>query len=172
MACAKSTPIDRLIVVARYKALERNLVHKLKYKNNKESAKIIAKLIKRKIGNKIDFQNFILCPIPLHKARLRSRGYNQTKRIATKLSENIQNLGVQCLLLHTKNTKQQNTLNREERIANMSNAFEVVPNTKLPQKVLLIDDVTTSGSTFNEAASVLKKSGVETVWCLAFARGK
>lgn len=171
-ACIGKTPIDRLIVATKYGALEQKLVHKLKYKNNKECAEIIAKLIDRKIRKKINFQNFILCPIPLHKSRLRHRGYNQSKLLATKLSERIPTLTVQNLLIRTKDTKQQNKLNKQERAQNLKNAFQLTPSIKVPRQVLLIDDVTTSGSTFGAAAITLKKNGAKTVWCLAFTRGK
>jgi len=126
--------------------------------------------------------NFTLVPIPLSPSRQRWRGFNQSEIICATLSEHL-NLPMLHALQRQKNTKTQKDLKRDERIKNVANAFvlsEKIYNLKslpgrqtgsiLNQNFVLIDDVTTTGSTLLEAVKVLKRNGANKVWCLTIAR--
>jgi len=116
----------------------------------------------------------ILVPIPLHIERLRKRGYNQAELLAKEMGKKLHFEVVSCLQ-RTKNTSSQFALKREERLANMKDAFifkEDFRQKLIGKNVLLVDDLVTSGATMLEAAKILKRNGVEKVWGIALGHGK
>jgi len=116
------------------------------------------------------FQNFSITPIPLTASRRRWRGFNQAEIIAKTLSHCL-NLPTASVLDRVKSTKTQKDLKRKERITNMRGAFNLKKDAKvLDKNFILIDDVTTTGSTLSEAVKVLKRNGAAKVWCLTLAR--
>ena len=137
-------------------------------------AGILAKIIDKQIVDK-DFVNDIynvkIVPIPLHRKRYIERGFNQSEKIAKYLGEKYGGEIDEELLIRNKNTSQQAKLNRKERFENLSEAFGVRLGVEVPKKVVLVDDVLTTGVTFGEAVRVLKKSGVEEVVCVAVCHG-
>jgi len=131
----------------------------------------------KKIKEDFDFNDFLLVPVPLHKKKFFKRGYNQSELIAVEifnfLNSNYKNVSMSPnLLLKKKSTKDQATLNKKTRINNLKSVFicrspDIVKN----KKILLIDDVYTTGTTMNECAKVLKQAGAERVVGLVIARG-
>lgn len=116
--------------------------------------------------------SFVLMPVPLHKQRQRERGYNQaaelTKELAKKLGKPLLN---DCLI-KIKKTIPQVKLREKERRENIRGAFLVKNTVKINgQKIVLVDDVYTTGWTMEECAGVLKKAGAEQVWGMVIARG-
>lgn len=115
-------------------------------------------------------QAHVLIPIPLSCKRLSERGFNQSLVLSQQLSRQKTQASS---LLRMRNTLAQSTLPRNERLTNLKGAFAVAPfmATQLRGKrILLIDDVMTSGATLNEAAQVLKQVGAAHVSALVFAR--
>jgi competence protein ComFC len=112
-------------------------------------------------------KGFVLCPIPLHPQRQRWRGFNQSQIIAQTISEQFK-LPYADLLIRRKNTKTQKDLDAKARQTNMQNAFTC--SARVPENIILVDDVTTTGQTFLEATKVLKQNGAKTVWCLSVAK--
>lgn len=107
-------------------------------------------------------------PVPLHPRKLRARGYNQVALLARPLSRAI---GARCdpdLLVRTRATRDQAGLPAGERLANVRGVFAVASGRK-PGRVLLLDDVRTSGATLAEAALGLREHGTAPVACLALA---
>lgn len=141
------------------------------------------------LNQKSKILNLKLAPIPLHKWRQRWRGFNQSEILAQSLA---QNLGAFCTsvpfgklmvvsvvepLVRCKFTRTQKNLKKTERIKNLESAFALSSSSPLEgegrvrgNNFLLIDDVTTTGSTLLEAAKVLKRNGAEKVYCLTVAR--
>lgn len=117
----------------------------------------------------------VFIPIPLHKKKLRKRGYNQAELLAKGLSKHF-NIPIVDCLQRVKETKTQVGLAKEERAENIKDAFAIKPafleQIRGFQQVFLIDDVATSGATLREAAKVLKKAGVKSVWGLTLAHGE
>lgn len=112
----------------------------------------------------------ILTPIPLHRWRQRWRGFNQAEVLSQSLAENL-NLETLPLLKRSKFTKTQKDLKKDERQKNTANAFCLLPKVSLKnRRIILIDDVTTTGSTLLEAAKVLKRNGAGKITCLTIAR--
>jgi competence protein ComFC len=161
--------IDEIIVICRYQGIIKKLIHEFKYKSVINIGKIIAKLIYRSTNiPKCD----LLIPIPIHKKKLDKRGFNQSEKIVRELSI-LTKIPIRNLLLKATNTKSQMSIRDiKERKNNLKNSFEIKKNIpSLPQKVILIDDIVTTGSTLDECAKILKKAGVKKVVGLVLAKG-
>jgi competence protein ComFC len=117
--------------------------------------------------NKNTFTDYIICPIPLHPSRKRWRGFNQADIIGSAFEHSLQIPSI-GLLARTKNTRTQKDLDLKSRLANLHDAFSVTQ--EIPQKVILIDDVCTTGRTFIEAGKVLKQAGAKEVICISIAK--
>lgn len=106
-----------------------------------------------------------IVPVPLHPSKQRSRGFNQAELLAEALSKET-NLPVRLLLIKQKKTKDQKSLSKTERKKNVKDAFLVDEDAigeQVPTSVLLVDDVSTTGSTLAACANVLKARGVARV---------
>ena len=114
-------------------------------------------------------KNFTLVTgVPLHKSRQKERGFNQSSLIAEKVADYLSIPFDENVLKRVKNTKIQSGLVRKERMKNIRGAFELVEDVK-GKKVLLVDDVWTTGSTMRECVKVMKKNGAREVWGLVLA---
>lgn len=112
----------------------------------------------------------LLVPLPLHKHRQRWRGFNQSEILSQSLASYL-SLSYDSVLVRYKSTQTQKDLKREQRIKNVKDAFKLKASAHIRGKnIILIDDVTTTGSTLLEAAKVLKRNGASQVWCLTVAR--
>ena len=156
--------------------LVKKLIHQFKYQPYlKELSKNLASLIIKHfqlLDNKPNFYRFILIPIPLEKKRLKQRGFNQAEEIAKELSYFLKIPLITNCLLKIKATLPQVELSEKEREKNIKGVFLVKNIEKIEnQKILLIDDVYTTGSTMEEAARVLKEAGAKEVWGVVVARG-
>jgi ComF family protein len=151
----------------------KNLVHNFKFKCLRAAAEPLAKLLIRYVENlRIPFTDYLIIPIPLSGKRLRERGFNQSELIAKIFALHFGLLMETKNFLRTKNTKAQSeTKNLKERCENVKGCFAVNnPELFRGKKIILVDDVTTSGATFLEAARVLKSAGAKKVIALAVAR--
>jgi ComF family protein len=112
-----------------------------------------------------------MVPVPLHPKRKKERGFNQAQIIAKELAR-IKGIELgDGMLVKIKNVPPQTSLRIEERVENVSGAFDVVEGEKIRGKgVLLVDDVYTTGSTIRECSSVLKNAGVKEVKALTVAQ--
>jgi len=157
----------------------KKLIHNFKYKPfARELAKTLAFLIIihfKNLEKSPEFLNkkeeFVLIPIPLHKRRLRWRGFNQAKEIAKELSVFLKIPVLDDILIKEKETHPQVNLSEKERKENIKGAFIVKNEEKIKRKkVLLVDDVFTTGATMEEATKVLKKSGAKEIWGIVVAK--
>ncbi len=179
--CQRKTYLTGLFCATSYKnPIINEAIKLLKYKYIKELsnllAKIMIKLIKKSgflVNNFTDeLTSFLVIPIPLHHKKFLSRGFNQSELLAQKIAEEFDLELKNGLLIKTKNTRSQTDLKEEKRIINVKDVFEVKNKKEVKDKViLLVDDVFTTGSTLNEAAKALKKSGAKEVWGVTLARG-
>ena len=112
----------------------------------------------------------LIIPVPLYGGRERERGFNQSLMIAKGFSPAGDFSIEPELLLRKKSTRSQTEMGREERITNVHQAFFVPHPHKIKnKKIMLIDDVVTTGATLNECAFQLKKSGAAVVYGLTIA---
>lgn len=112
----------------------------------------------------------VIVPTPLHWRRRYARGFNQSEFIAAALS-NSTSRPIQRLLRRRRFTTPQAQLKAAARATNVADAFEVQRVAKMPDSVILVDDVITTGSTIRECASVLRKNGVQHITAVALAKG-
>ena len=143
------------------------LIRGLKYHKQKDLAFYLAKFMYEYWINLEDKRKFQVIPVPMHKNRLKKRKYNHMELVAEefcRISGYKSNLD---LIKRVKDTKPQYKLTREERLDNLSNAFEVNNDKDLNLPVLILDDICTTGSTFEEMIKTLKNSGIKTIVCMA-----
>ena len=111
-----------------------------------------------------------LIPIPLHHARLRSRGYDQALELARPLARALHLPLLGNALQRSKTTTAQSRLDADARQRNLRGAFDVVSAASIPGHVVLVDDVMTTGATLHAAARVLHRAGVQRVDAWVCAR--
>ena len=151
--------------VFRYSGKTAEAIRKYKYGKQIALAKPFGKLLAGTISNPEQYAELI--PIPLHWIRFLQRGYNQSMLLAEEVSRWTGIPAVQRLK-RVRNTKHQAYLDKSDRMKNIRDAFTVrKPEEIRGKRVLLIDDVMTTGSTLSECACVLKDAGASRVWCIA-----
>lgn len=116
---------------------------------------------------KFDLKDHSLVPVPLSRKKLLKRGYNQAEILAKKISQET-GLNLSLCLIKIKETPDQVGLSYEERLKNLKGAFKIV--NEAPKKIILIDDVKTTGTTLRECAKVLKKAGARKIYALTILR--
>jgi ComF family protein len=147
----------------------RDALLSLKYKNNIGLAQYLSsELIHvfQSTGWEIDF----ISPIPLSKSHSRDRGYNQAQLLAYPLSLGLQVPMVTNAVTRIKETAKQVDLSREERFKNVEDAFYGNPAKLLNKKVLLVDDIVTTGATLRSCSKAMLQAGCESIFCLTVAR--
>jgi predicted amidophosphoribosyltransferase len=164
----------------------REAVHALKYGG---LPRIAADLAAAMVGLDVPgLDSGLLVPVPLGRARLRARGYNQSERLARALGRRWRRPVVD-LLVRTRDTAAQTALTPEARLANVAGAFQVrngecgvrserapvdsalrIPHSALGRPLILVDDVFTTGATLAEAARALERAGAGTVLAVTFGR--
>ncbi len=171
-ALADPPVFQRARAVALYNGTARVLVHRLKYGDRLELARALGGMMAR-AGAELTAEADVIVPVPLHPWRLWWRRFNQAMALAVVVARAS---GVPCdpfLVARVKRTRHQVGLTRAQRQENLQGAFRVPPQAK-PQlkgkRVLLVDDVLTTGSTANAASRALLRGGAAQVDVLAFAR--
>lgn len=148
-------------------------LYDFKYKNQRQYASFFAKSISQYYGKQLCKLNIDgLIPVPVHKQKRRSRGYNQAELLARELSKQLQIPMYSKYLVRQINTNPQKELNDISRMKNLKNAFKIGKNTIKLKKVLLVDDIYTSGATIEACTKVLMKAGVEEIYYTSVAIGK
>jgi len=176
--CLKELPLNRNeskghISVFDYGAGLRLMIHELKYNQRPEIGMILGKEAGRRLAGIIDPGVSVLVPVPLHKKRLRKRGYNQTDLICDGLGSELNIPVNRFLLKRVKNNVSQTTMNAEGRSVNVKGIFEINrTDTDRSKLILLVDDVITTGSTTKEAGAVLKNAGYLNYFALSIATVK
>ena len=163
--------IDAIRSPFRFEGVIRAAIHEFKYRNLRAIAGRLAHLLDEYLITSDPVPCEVMVPVPLHEKRLRERGYNQSRLLAKELSR-LTGLPVNdgCLIRNCYNVPQAKTKNVEERRQNVVGIFTCKNKDLCDKKVLLIDDVTTSGATLNACAAALKATGVMSVWGLTLAR--
>jgi len=175
--CQRQTPYyDCSYSIFRYEGDVVQMVHQLKFQQNLVYSKLMATMFSENISERLNASASAsvcipdcLLPVPLHKKRLRQRGFNQSIELARTLSKNLNitlNIGD---LMRVRATVSQSGLDARQRKKNIRAAFALREGFSASH-VAIIDDVVTTGSTVNEIAKLLKASGVERVDVYSFAR--
>ncbi len=170
-ACAQKhlSSIDGIRSPFSFEGVMRQAVHQLKYRNLRILAAPLACLLAGFLAQS-QLPADVLVPVPLHSSRLRERGYNQSELLARELGR-LSGIMVQsnCLLRPRPTPPQVRTAALKERQRNVRGAFTCTGRLD-GRRVLLIDDVATSGATLDACAAALKAAGAASVWGLTLAR--
>ena len=162
--------IDGIRSPFRFDGVMRQAIHQLKYRNLRTLAAPLARLLNDYLITS-PVPGEVLVPVPLHRKRLRERGYNQSSLLARELSK-LTSLPVvdDCLIRQRHAPPQTKTSTVDERQSNVVDAFACGDQRLRDKQVLLIDDVSTSGATLDACAVALKAAGATSVWGLVLAR--
>ncbi len=162
---SESLYFDEARSAVSYDGQAKDLIRRLKYGGAQYLAKAMSEyLLDVLIVQDWDFDCFTF--VPVHKTRLKKRGYNQAEILARELAERTDKPCAE-LLQKERSTPNQARLNKSERMENLKGAFSAI--SKTPKHVVLIDDVMTTGATASECAKTLKRAGASVVYLLTFA---
>lgn len=157
-----------------FKGPARALVHELKYRQGLFVLEDLAALVCDNPHTADFLRGVTLVPVPLHPRKERERGYNQGRELALTVAKRLGGTTtVSELLARIVDTQTQTNLDREQRRANLKNAFALAPRAPINPNLryVLIDDVFTTGSTLNACAAVLRRAGCLTVDVCTFGHG-
>lgn len=170
--------LKQVLWAGRYDGALKDAVWELKYKRRKTLAGPLAEMLFQKFSEIFpDFRNeeFFVIPIPLHKNKLRQRGFNQAELLAREFSRLSKIQLLANLLLKVKETSAQvDVQNREARIKNLEGAFSATENALIFTKyktIILIDDISTTGATLLHASRALASAGAQKIIGLVVAHG-
>jgi len=170
-AIADPPAFERARAVALYHGVARSLIHRLKYEDRLDLAGVMARMMVAS-GRALVADAECLVPVPLHRGRLWRRRFNQAALLGRVIATQADLDFAPAALIRIRATRPQVGLSRAARAENLSGAFRV-PATEAPRiqgrRVLLIDDVTTTGATGNAAARALRRGGARAVDLLTFA---
>ena len=164
--CLKRTPhFDRTVAVFAYAFPVDKLVQALKYGEQLALANTLAKRLTQRIVQRPDR----IMAMPLHPARLRERGFNQSLELARGIARSLDIPLLTNSVRRIRNTQPQSTLPWKERKRNMRNAFACDDNLA-GQHIGIVDDVMTSGTTLDELARILRLAGAREISAWVVAR--
>lgn len=172
--CRRDRGIDGHLSVYLYTNLFKKLLHESKYKGSFIVLKSLISLLGREafedVGAWKRLFNPLITHVPLHENRLKQRGFNQAEIIAERYSYMNEIQSTNCLFRVLDTPHLANIKDMQERKKQIKNAF-IFTGHSVPQSVIVVDDVVTTGATVLECAKVLKKEGVQTVLTISLAKG-
>lgn len=146
------------------------LIQRLKFNAKLSHARLLGELMATHLKQQVEILPEVIIPVPLHRSRLRERGYNQALEIARPIASQLAIRINYRSTVRLRATSAQSDLPAKERHGNVKGAFGVV-NPINARHVAIVDDVMTTGHTVQEFAAVLRRSGVEVIdtWVVARA---
>jgi len=172
--CGRDQPhFDRARSVARHRGVLRNLLHDFKYRNALWLERDLVRLLDACVRAHYDIGEIdALACVPLHRVRRRERGFNQSELLAGGLAKALGKPFLRRCLVRTRATGSQTNLTARERATNVRHAFRTRWGFRLGgRRILLVDDVMTTGATVSDCARALKKGGASKVVVATIARG-
>lgn len=146
------------------------LITDLKFKQQLGLARLFGQILADRLQQQPpSARPLAIVPVPLHRARLAERGFNQSTELARPLARAWGVPILNDVVARARATPAQSGLSAKARVRNVKGAFRV-SKTNLPARVLILDDVVTTGATVNELAGILHKGGVSTIEVAAIAR--
>ncbi|MEX1064194.1 MAG: ComF family protein [Candidatus Paceibacterota bacterium] len=173
--CKPGHSLDQLLVTTSYdNPLVEKIMKTMKYRFVKSLAHDISSLMIDYLHKRLlDKENLTIIPIPLHRLRLNWRGFNQSEVIAERISNHLDlKLLTDAVARKDNNQSQASIPNRASRATNTTGIFKCIkPESVKNKNILLIDDISTTGSTLDECAKELKSAGANRIMGFVFARG-
>ncbi len=169
----RSTPlqIERIRSVVYFEGVLREALHAFKYEGVTALAVPLASLLVE-YWSRHPVSVDVIVPVPLHKQRLRRRGFNQAACLAHELSDQVEVPVDEGILVRHRPTAAQVDLDARQRKENVRDAFRCIEHGAVDKRVLLIDDVCTTGSTLEACAVALRLGGAGSVQALTLARAR
>ena len=157
--------------VLEYRDAVREAVHRYKFTPIRARGEPLGQLMAQCVQDRPEIRADVITWVPLSAKRRRKRGFDQAQELALRMGRELE-LPVECLLRKTRDTKQQSSLREHQaRRANVLGVYASCPGAAISGKrILLVDDVVTSGSTLSACAKVLAEAGAEEVWCVTLAQ--
>lgn len=156
-----------------YDDLAAEIMSDIKYKNKREYLEAFADLLAFRYEKKIEKMCAdALVPVPIHRSRMRSRGFNQSELLARHLGKKMHIKVESDVLQRRKRTRAQKELDSKERLKNLSEAFICESLPKDLNNLIIIDDIYTTGSTIEACTAALKTAGAKNVYYLAVCIGR
>lgn len=146
-------------------------IHALKYYDATYVAPLLAQRLSGGLAQ-LGWQFDVIVPVPMHIQRQKQRGYNQAQLIAAELALLVHKSCDASLVRRSRFTRSQVGLNREQRLKNLSGAFEADQTRVAGKRILLIDDVLTTGATISNCAMTLQQADAEIVYGLTLSRAQ
>ena len=173
--CRRAAPrFRKAVAYGAYEGALRDLLHVFKYQRIRPAAPLLGRFLSQAIANAGMPIPLLVVPVPLAPGKQRARGFNQAEEIARALMRVHPAGGIQldtASLVRLRETVSQTGLTRHQRQANLRGAFAVTRPEKLRgQKILLVDDVMTTGATAGECARVLLRAGAGEIFVATVAR--
>ena len=164
---------NKNIALLPYEGQSKTAMYRLKYGRNKTVAYGMGELALSQYEQYFRSLNLdAIIPIPLHRNREKERGYNQAYLIAKVIGDAINVPVVDDYLVRCEDTVPQKQLNDEQRKNNVKNAFLIRENGVKLVRIMLIDDIYTTGATLDEASMVLRRRGVKEIHCFTICIGR
>lgn len=164
----KKAAFSGVTTIGPYQGLLRDAIHRFKYRNDINLDRPLGSLLSRKVEYTIRPVDLVV-PVPLHKIKLRQRGYNQSTLLARQIAKQLKWTFVGDLLVRTRPDPPQKELAARDRTKNVKNAF-ALQRQLADERVLLVDDVMTTGATARECARTLAAAGAASVDVAVLAR--
>ncbi len=168
----KNKTFNKHLYIFKYEGKIRNLIIDYKFNDKPYLNELFVKIILKneKICRKIKKYDIII-PVPIHKKRKNERGYNQSELIARKLAKNLNVELVTDSLIKQKNTLPQSTLSKKQREENVKTVYKIQNKQKIEnKKIILLDDIYTTGATAEECSKILKQNGAKEILVLTIAK--
>jgi competence protein ComFC len=172
--CSARYGLDGLVGVWEYEGITKAALNEIKYKHIFDAiSEFTENAFKVMSKDMLRFQSFLsflhsenihITYVPMFLKKEKRKGFNQAKLIAKIISKATEKETI-SLLIKTKDTSSQTNLDKEERIKNIKDSFDILPNLSfMPRNLILIDDVWITGVIMKECCKVLKRAGVQNIW--------
>ncbi len=161
--------LDEVRAYGEYSGALRIAHHSFKFEGMEDLGSLLAERMAQMIPMSFVEKGCVVCPVPLSLERERERGYNPSEILSRHISL-AKGLPNKKLLQKIKSVPPQMSLSKEQRLRNPEGSYQTIPGVSLPERVVLIDDVFTTGATLEECAKVLRKSGVQWVGAAVWGR--
>ena len=155
-----------------YNDAMKNAIYRFKYGNRREYAGYFGRELAKAICKRKDIlQADLIVPVPLYAGKLKKRGFNQAELLSAEVSRLLRIPMDARLVERIRSTRAQKELGAFERRKNLKKAFKIGQNDVKLKKILVVDDIFTTGSTMDEIAGVLKQAGVASIYAATLATG-
>ena len=160
------------VAVFEYSDMVSKSLYKFKYHNRGNYSRFYVEAIAKHCANDIRRWNpDVIVPVPIHYKKRIKRGYNQAALIARELGKEINIYVDEKYLYRVVNTRPMKELNKTTRKKNVENAFKIYKNVVKYKKIILVDDIYTTGSTLDACAKALLGAGASEVFCICMSVG-